>query len=348
MRQQSDKSPTKTRVLFLSRRFAPHVGGVEKHVEKLSEQLTQRNYQITIVTEQHDSAVPLTETHTYYQVVRIPQAYLSSKTAMWFWMLLHFNLFVSADIIHAHDVFWWVIPNRFLLFWKKYFTTFHGYEGSEPPTEKAVRSRKLSENLSRGCICVGAWMRKWYRATPDFVIYGAADFRAAKKTTKRNAVFIGRLSVDTGILDYIHGVKLLHGKVALDIYGEGELLPQVLEEIYDSPYIQYNGVAHEVEKLLRSHRFAFISRYLGMIEAMQSGRYVFAHWNNSIKRDYLEDFPASSSVFLFTFPEELAQELGYVLDHAEKENEHVKIAQIWAKEQTWKKIAEIYEQLWKK
>lgn len=191
-------------------------------------------------------------------------------------------------------------------------------------------------------------MRKWYGTQPDFVTHGAAAFQPAQPIKNNTAVFIGRLATDTGILEYINGVALLHGKVSLDIYGMGELLPDVRKRIKKLPYIQFKGVAEDVERILQEHRFAFVSRYLGMIEAMQVGRYVFAHWNNAIKRDYLTDFPESSAASLFTYPEELAQELGYILKHTLKEKTGIWSAQTWAKEQTWEKMALIYEALWKK
>ncbi|HZZ98434.1 MAG TPA: glycosyltransferase family 4 protein [Candidatus Saccharimonadia bacterium] len=347
MDHKSDNIVSKRKLLFLSRLASPHVGGVERHIDEISQELVKRGYEITLITQQHDESLSLEEKTRLYRCIRIPKR-LQSKAQIWFWMLCHAHLVLTSDIIHAHDVFWWVLPLRFLCPWKKYFVTFHGYEGSEPPTQKAIRSRALTEKLTRGNICIGDWMRKWYGTKPDFVTYGAARVLRAKPVDTKNAISFGRLSADTGILEYIQAVKLLHGKISLDIYGEGELLTKVQGEIKGLDYIHYKGLANDATTLLSKYRFAFVSRYLSMIEAMQIGRYVFAQWNNPIKRDYLESFPSIGAATMFSLPEELAQELGYLLAHPMKEENAIALAESWARQQTWDKVATIYEELWKK
>ncbi|HKY74254.1 MAG TPA: hypothetical protein VJ246_03015, partial [Patescibacteria group bacterium] len=196
--------------------------------------------------------------------------------------------------------------------------------------------------------CVGDWMKLWYGASPDTVIYGAASVQPSTTIKSPSAVFIGRLSEDTGVLVYVDAVLKMRGKVTLDIYGEGALLPKVLSRIRNSPYIRYTSVTHVPETIYKKYRFAFVSRYLGMIEAMQCGRQVFAHWNNSIKFDYLQSFPAIEDAFVFSGPGELIKQLQQTLDSPERANQRVKHAQVWALKQTWQKIADTYEELWTK
>jgi glycosyltransferase involved in cell wall biosynthesis len=111
-------------------------------------------------------------------------------------------------------------------------------------------------------------------------------------------------------------------------------------------YVHYKGLAENVPQIMATIG-AFV-RYLGMIEAMQTGRYVFAHWNNAIKRDYLDSFPSISNASMFSLPEELAQELQYLLTHSGEERKKILSAQEWASKQRWNKITDIYEDLWKK
>ncbi|OGJ22369.1 MAG: hypothetical protein A2804_00400 [Candidatus Pacebacteria bacterium RIFCSPHIGHO2_01_FULL_46_10] len=343
---QSNKQRTKTKLLFLARLYAPHIGGVEKHVAQLSEQLVKRGYKITVITEQFNTALPLRETQKNVEIYRIPKKQRETKLGIWRWMFNHRSLVEKTDIIHAHDVFWWYLPLRFMYITKPVYTTFHGYEGSQPPTQKAVRSRKLAELLSHGNICVGEWMKTWYGTHPTAILHGAGKARLSRSPRENSAVFIGRIDEDTGVLAYIEAVKLLRGKISLDMYGEGSLLSKLKSHIENVPYIKYKGVTKTPEIILAKYRFACVSRYLSMIEAMQIGRYVFAQWNNAIKRDYLKSFPAVQWCSVSSLPEDIAQEMMYIIDHPEREKSAVHNAQTWAKKQTWERVADVYESLW--
>jgi glycosyltransferase involved in cell wall biosynthesis len=348
MRLEHDRTMTKQKVLFLSRLAHPHIGGVERHVHELTRKLIARGYEVVVIAEQHDATLPLQEKASNFKMFRIPKKYCGSKRGIWLWMFAHFYLFLTATVVHAHDVYWWYLPFRIVFFWIPSYTTFHGYEGSERPTKKAIRSRKISEFFSKGVICIGAWMKKWYGTHPQEISYGAGDFAPSPIPAQRSAVFIGRLDYDTGILDYIQGVRLLKGRVTLNIYGDGPLREQVEQAIAGFPFLRYFGETRSVKQLLATHRYAFVSRYLGMIEAMQTGRMVFAHWNNPIKRDYLLSFPASHMMSIFRTGRELASQLTYYMNRPDKELKHRQQARLWAKEQQWSTVANKYENLWKK
>mgnify|MGYP001583110598 CR=1 FL=1 len=157
------------KVLFLCRYYLPHIGGVEKHVAKIS-QILARKHQITIITEQHDPILPPYELINNIPVYRIP----ANKWLIWKWFLGHLNLLFSSNIIHIHDVFFWILPFRPFLLRQKIYMTFHGYEGSDPPRLKQIFWHKLAEKLSRGNICIGDFHRKWYKVNATYVSYGAA------------------------------------------------------------------------------------------------------------------------------------------------------------------------------
>src|SRR3989344_4042460 len=97
---QSNKQRTKTKLLFLARLYAPHIGGVEKHVAQLSEQLVKRGYKITVITEQFDAMLPLHETQKNIDIYRIPKKQCETKLGIWRWMLAHRFLIEEADIVH--------------------------------------------------------------------------------------------------------------------------------------------------------------------------------------------------------------------------------------------------------
>lgn len=159
-------------ILFFSRLFYPHIGGVEKHVYEISKQLIKEGHMITVVTEQYTKDLPSEETYQQIKIYRIPvKQNRFKKFIVWKWFFQHLPLLKRADIIHCHDVFFWYLPFTFFLR-KKVYTTFHGYETVFPPQQKAILIRKLSEKLSQGNICIGAFIEKWYGTKADIISYG--------------------------------------------------------------------------------------------------------------------------------------------------------------------------------
>ena len=158
------------KVLFLCRYYSPHIGGVEKHVAQISRILSQ-NHQIKIITERYDEKLPEYERMAGIEIYRIPGP---GKLAVWKWVLRNQKLFNDADIIHAHDVYFWLFPYKILHPFKKTFVTFHGWETQYPIPLKNKVIRKISELMADGNICVGDFIPKWYGPRPDLVTYGAA------------------------------------------------------------------------------------------------------------------------------------------------------------------------------
>ncbi len=155
-------------ILFLTRLYYPHIGGVEKHVRGLSKILVSRGHKIKLITTKHDKKLKDFEVLDDVEVYRMP---VMDKWGTWKWMAGHHHLIKWADIVHAHDVYYWYVP----FFWmKKSFVTFHGWEGIYPIPWKNIFVRKISEKLASGNICVGDFISKWYKTSPDFVTYGAA------------------------------------------------------------------------------------------------------------------------------------------------------------------------------
>ena len=163
------------RVLFLTRLYWPHIGGVEKHVEEVSKILSQK-HEITIVTEQYDPKLSQFQTRDGVTIYRIPLLSRGEESVkkwlIWKWFVTHLNLINQAEVIHIHDVFYWFLPFRLPYFWKKAYITFHGYEG-HLPTATEVLWHRLAAALTRGHICIGGFHPKWYHVSPTFVSYGA-------------------------------------------------------------------------------------------------------------------------------------------------------------------------------
>jgi len=122
----------------------------------------------------------------------------------------------------------------------------------------------------------------------------------------KKAIFIGRTDPDTG-LDAYRQIP-----IKLDIYTN----------------------VPNAARFIPKYDFAFVSRYLTILEALAAGVPVLAHYNNKIKYDYLAMAPFAKFIHIFQYPKQA--------------DLIIKQGQIWAKQQTWKKLASIYEKLWQK
>lgn len=127
----------------------------------------------------------------------------------------------------------------------------------------------------------------------------------------KKAIFIGRTDPDTGLDSY------RQIPVKLDIYTN----------------------VPNAARFIPKYDFAFVSRYLAILEAMAAGVPVLAHYNNAIKYDYLALAPFIKFIHIFKEPEDANLKFDRRL---------VKQGQVWAKQQTWEKLANVYEKLWKK
>lgn len=128
---------------------------------------------------------------------------------------------------------------------------------------------------------------------------------------QHRAIFIGRDHPDNGLAEYRELAKL--HKIKLD---------------------EYIGVPNAA-KYLKDYDFAFVSRYLAILEALAAGVPVVAHYNNEIKKDYLKMAPFAKYINIFNDPNE-----------ANLTKTDIKGGQTWAKKQTWSKMADLYEKLW--
>ncbi len=337
---------------MLCRLYLPHVGGVERHVHAIVQEAAKDGHTITIVTSLHDPELSYVqqdfwqdELSDQIRILRIPVRSSNSiieRIMLWTWMLRHVGLFISADRIHIHDVFFWAWPIRILLPWKKMYMTFHGFEAGRQVSAKAIRARQIASRLTQGNIAVGAWIESWYKTKPTFVTYGGATPHTSTSRKDRTAVFVGRLEEDTGILSVIEFAKKHH--VMLDIFGDGPLQEKVKRMIKGSPWIQYLGVTKE-ELLFVPYQYAFVSSYLSMLEAMQQKTLVVAFAVNELKVDYLACHPVVKAMVVVKSMSEL-EPWGEKLN-AQDEDHMVEQAYTWAVSQTWKSVYDsCYAPLW--
>ncbi len=296
------------KILFLSPRFYPHIGGVEKHVLEVSKSLIKKGHTVTILTEKYDSELKDKETINGIKVVRFSYPHIKLLGLLFIlWQIFLDRKFIQdSNVVHIHDVFIWYLPFRFLFPFKKVYTTFHGWEGVWPIPQKFIFLKRLANKLSDGSIAVGKYIGKYYGIKSDFIIYGGAnDNRMSNfNKIKNSLVFVGRLEKDTGLLHFLHNLKIYNSKFKIDFVGDGNLRSEC--EKY--------GVVHgfvDPKPFLQKAWYCVPGGYLSYIEAVQNGCKIMTYSDNPLKKDYWEEIQGMPK-----FP-------------------------------TWSEIADLYLKLWK-
>jgi glycosyltransferase involved in cell wall biosynthesis len=357
------------KIIHLVRLYNPHVGGIEKHLEKINKILIDKGHSVTVITQQYKTNLALKETVDGVSVIRLVRfekdEFNKNKTLYklktWSEIYKNIKTLINADVIHVHDVFWWLLPFYFL-FLNKTYITFHGYEGNNSPKLNQIFWHKLANILTKGNICVGGFHNKWYKVNPTITTFGAVKslsnnsvykkniFKISKKSKNQKIIFIGRLADDNGISNYLKSLKVLKSKgydYSLDVYGDGPLLKKSREFVKENKLkVVFHGAVNNAQQFLPQYDLAFISRYLGILEALSARVFVIAQYNNQIKKDYLKLSPFGEWIDIVSSESEIADA---VLDKQNLTEENLKDltkSQQWANIQTWEKMTENYLKLW--
>ena len=355
------------KILFITRSYFPNIGGVEKHVEKITNILIDKGYEVTILTENpmlsysnnyHSSkeSAKSIEKNINPKIIRIEvgEENRLKKFRIWISLIKYINEFYSSDIIHCHDVFFWYLPFRFIFPFKKVYTTFHGYEGNKIPNFKSILMHKISEKLSNGNICIGDLLKKWYGTKPNYISYGAVDSKLLNIKNKaidkdRDIIFAGRLEEETGILEYLKAIYLLKIKninLSVDVYGDGQLKQKAVEYVAKHKLkVNFKGFASNVTDYIPKYKIIFVSRYLGILEALALRVPVFAQYNNEIKKDYLLMAPFAKYISIGKTGDDLANMIEkYIKQQFKIDTDS---GYEWVKDKTWENMVKIYLKLWK-
>lgn len=238
------------KVLFISKHKYPHIGGVEKHVYQISKQLEKTGHFITTISEED---------------IKQPQIKIIGLMYIWLWFLRNIHLIKEADVVHIHDVFIWILPFRFLFPRKKFYITFHGWEGKFPPTVWSIFNKRVANKLTNGSIAVGRYIEKWYGIKSNFIIHGAVDKvnKIKFKKQKNTIVWLGRQDKDTGYFEFKEWLETRKNLV-----------------------VKYVSNDPNPEKNLKSAEFCVPSGYLSYLEAKNYGCKIITFANNPLKEDY--------------------------------------------------------------
>ncbi len=350
-------------IVFFTRLFYPHIGGVEKHVFEVSKRLAERGHKIIIFTEEasrseigrnwqsEEDSARFLEKNENIQVhyLQVPPDSRTKKFHLWLALWKARSLFRETDIVHCHDVFFWYLPFRLLYPRKKVYTTFHGYEMKFPPDKKAIFIRKISELLSFGNICVGEYIRKWYGTTPTVVTYGGVDEKRYRKVsyTKNDSkppkiLLFGRLEEDNGAdvyLSLLKGLKDQKIDYSLSVCGEGSYkkdfapLGTLLRPLWD------------VTEYVQGADIVFSSSYLAILESLAAGKEVVSVYSNALKEDYLKLSPMANWIKIVNNDNKSNKVVqNIVLDSINTKK--TQKSQNWASNQTWDRVVDQYLTLW--
>lgn len=331
------------KALFLTRLYHPHIGGVEIHTQNVIQSLRKKGFHFAVVTSQHDSSLIETEVYQNIPIYRIPREHLTSKLRLWSWFNDHKDLFQDVDLIHAHDIFWWYLPFRFLDPTKPIFTTFHGWEGVFPPSINAKLLRRLATQLSSGTIQVGDYIKRWYGTYSSYTTYGGTTHKPSTSHSRQKLLVFGRLSHDNDLNIVIKALSIIKEELptlGITFLGDGELAAQA------SSVGSVVGFQETTAPYLAKSAFVFSSSYLSILDSQASGSDVFSVFGNPLKEDYLNSSPFAKYLSISDSPEKLAASFLDHYYHPKKYEKKRLEAQRWALTQTWDKVADVYLKLW--
>jgi len=329
-------------VLFLTRLYTPHVGGVEKQVSELSKRLIDKGFGVTIFTEKFRNSLRKKKIIGGVKVIRIsyPKIKYLGLIFIWLEMMKNLKAILTADIVHAHGIFVWYLPFRILFPFKPIYTTFHGWEGIYPIPAKNILLRQISAALSWKYLCIGQFIGKHYKIKADNVYYTAVDVpqKANYKKEPRTLLYVGRLDEDTGLLSILESLRLLKG-YKIEFCGDGPLANECkkIGKVYGfvDPRPHYKKAA-----------ICLSPGHTSILEAFTYKCLIVTTYNNPVKKDYLMMTPFNKYMIVRKSPRKMAEMIIYYSKHPEKARPMIEGAYDWVKSQSWSNTTKQYFNLW--
>ena len=336
------------KILFFTRLFWPHVGGVEKHISEISKRLIKKGYKITLLTTKYQSNLYTSELVHGINVHRFrhPKIKYLGLLYSWFWLFKNIDLIKQSDIIHIHDVFIWYWPFRIIFPSKKVYVTYHGRWGRYPIPLNDLLQKKIGAILSSGVISIGDYIHKNYGIKSDIISYGATDIPS--KSLGKNEkliVYVGRLDKDIGLMTLINAYKYYddsnhHSNIKIEFCGDGELANECKK------YGKVHGFV-DPSPFYQKAKYCFASGYLTILEALANKCLVFTAYDNPLQKDYYQLVPFKKYINISSNPVKLSQTLIGLSKNEKRANTLIKNGYNWVKTQTWEKLTQDYLKLWK-
>lgn len=334
-------------IVHICKRFSPAIGGVESHVFAVAHQQVLRKKSVTVLTQATDATQEITEVINGITVLRLSHKTGEDKKAVWQEIQLYSSVLKEADVVQVHDVFWWILPQYFLIVGKCY-TTFHGWETQFPIPFTAKLQRWVYAKLSTKTVHIGGWIQKYYWDKPSVVMYGGVTIPQAvpKHSTKlKNGIFLGRLSVDNDVEKYVFLTRILKEEFpgfAMTWVGDGEL-KAVCAEVG-----KVTGFVADPKDFIAKADVVFAASYLSILQAQVYGKPVVALYSNKLKEEYLNDLPTRLSMVCREAPVDAYAELAILFEDEMRVKKVSETAARLASYYSWSTVSDTYQSLWQK
>ena len=346
------------KILFIAPNYLPHIGGVERHIENLSNELLKDKHKITILVQKFDNSYESYELRDDLEIIRLKKyknRYLK-RVFSELYMLKNIKKILNYDVIHFHDystfyAYGVLVYPLLKLFKKKIYLTFHGWEGVVPPRKAIMLKRQILARLVDGNISVGHFIQKWYKTAATIVSYGGVkEANDIVDIQEKYILFIGRLAPDTGIIDYLKvwkEVSYNYPNLEFLICGDGVLKEEIQKYIKKEaiPRVVLKGFVEDVPAYIKSAKIVFTSGYLGILEAFSYKKNVIATYDNALKKDYLTMIPHYDEMMWVsdTSVENMQKVFSSAMNNTSKREK----AYQYALQNSWNKVKEDYYTLWK-
>lgn len=338
------------KILQITPFYEPHLGGVETHLKFLNAELIKQGHQVSVLTQRYDANLPTQEKIVGVEVTRIDTEIkhynqLSHKLTVWQQVAKYSRLLLKAEIIHVHDVYWWLLP-LLPLFWSKTYLTFHGWEGQFPVPWKHKLARWCWSKLALKTIHVGDYIQEFYWDKPDLVIYGGVNLNkkpALKKLAKKlQIVFVGRLEATNDLKKYLALAKKLKSVLDLEItwVGDGSYKKECQK------LGQVTGMVKDTTLYMAKADLVWSASYLSILEAQAQGKIVCAFYSHQLKERYIKSYPGLAFILVEYDLDKMKTQLVKLIHNPAVFNQYSHQAQQWALQQSWQKVADQYQQLW--
>lgn len=316
-------------IIHLAASTPPNLGGVETHLEQVAKLQKKAGHFVNFFT--------------------INRSIQLDKLKVWSEVIRNRDRFLASDIVHVHDVFWWILPLYPLLKLRsiKIVTTFHGWEGRFPVPWQAKFQRSAYNLLSDGTIHIGAWIQEFYGDKPDVVIYGGVDVNHMQPVfnkRKNQVVFYGRLESENSIYKYQQLFRLLKKQGLKDLLwvGDGSARADCQQIAPVTGMVSKD----ERDKIFSQTTFVCANSYLSMLEAQAAGCIVVALFDHSLKRRYLETYPGYESLITAEDPQYAAQKIVELIADESKQVELQAQSREFADSMDWQNVNEGYEKIY--
>ena len=344
------------RILMVTPRYWPSIGGIETHLEKLIQELIGSGFEISVLTYAHERQIPLKEKNNSVTIFRIPFGYERNPPLVYSWLLRERKNFTDYDIVHVHGsspLLFWYFPLIIVKSTTPVYATFHGFERDPVPTKWKV-IRKIANLLTRGSMCIGPFIEDIYGIQCDEISFGGVNRHKREIVSRDGAIFVGRLEIDTGILEHLDAIRILKEEygisISIDVCGSGSL-KQMLINFSSSNNIdvRFHGTVVNPQSMMNGKSLCLAAGYLSILEAMSLGLPVIGITRTPLKAAYLKGIRSMGApISIQTSSKGVAKELHRITKNPNLYNSISRRGQAFADKMSWCNVAKAYLRVWMK